>query len=123
MPKVERLKLAVHEGHKGMALVFPFDPSKKWGKRARHFVSGTLNGVNFVGEIGFRRRAFYTLLDDELLTTAGLSAGEIADVTVAPRDGDAFDLATPANLVWSRLGAKKTPAPRKTVQPPMRRKR
>ena len=110
--KAERLKLTLHEGHKGIALVFPFDPAVKWGKRARHFMSGTLNGVRFEGEIGFRRRVFYTLIDDELLSAAGLKAGAVAEVTVSPREGDARDLAAPANLVWSRL-----------AQPPMRRKR
>lgn len=118
--KAVRLKLTLHEGHKGVALVFPFDPGTKWGKRARHFVEGTLNGVRFNGEIGFRRRVFYTLLDDELMAAAGLAAGDEADVTVAPREGDEADLATPANLVWSRLA----PAPiKKKAQPPMRRKR
>ncbi len=122
--KAERLKLTLHEGHKGIALVFPFDPAAKWGKRVRQFVSGTLNGVRFDGEIGFRRRVFYTLIDDELLSAAGLTAGAVAEVTVSPRDGDACDLAAPANLVWSRLASapvqKKKAVP---AQPPMRRKR
>lgn len=120
--KAERLKLTLHEGHKGTALVFPFDPAAKWGKRARHFVGGTLNGVSFKGEIGFRRRVFYTLLDDELMAAAGASAGDEADIVVAPREGDDADLASPANLVWSRLAAPAKPKG-KSAQPPMRRKR
>ena len=120
--KAERLKLTLQEGHKGTALVFPFDPAVKWGKRTRHFVGGTLNGVRFAGEIGFRRRVFYTLIDDELLAAAGVSAGDEAEVVVVPREGDEADLATPANLVWSRLAAPVKPKG-KSVQPPMRRKR
>ena len=124
--KAVRLKLILHEGHKGTALVFPFNPGAKWGKRARHFVEGTLGGVRFVGEIGFRRRVFYTLLDDELMAAAGVAAGDEAEVVVLPRDGDEADLATPANLVWSRLAGLVKPtrkAKARTAQPPMRRKR
>ena len=123
--RAARLKVAVHQGHKGMALVFPFDPSEKWGKRERHFVGGTLNGVHFIGEIGFRRRVFYTLLDDELLAVAALNDGDEAEVIVAPREGTPNDLATPANLVWSRLSTprKSTAKKKAAAQPPMRRKR
>ena len=89
--KAVRLKLTLHEGHKGIALVFPFDPNAKWG--ARHFVAGTLNGVRFEGEIGFRRRAFSTLLDDELLAAAGLGrprdAGELGVVAFGSSRGQA----------------------------------
>jgi len=123
--KAARLKLTLHEGHKGIALVFPFDPAAKWGKRARHFVEGTLNGVRFSGEIGFRRRVFYTLLDDELMSAARLSARDEAEVTVSARNGTDADLATPANLVWLRLAARTVKPVRKAkpAQPPMRRKR
>lgn len=118
--------LTLHAGHKGTALVFPFDPGAKWGKRARYFVEGTLSDVRFVGEIGFRRRVFYTLLDDELMAAAGVSAGKQAEVVVSPRAGDEADLATPANLVWSRLAGPEKPvrkAKARVAQPPMRRKR
>ena len=124
--KAVRLKLTLHEGHKGTALVFPFDPGTKWGERPRHFVEGALNCVRFTGEIGFRRRVFYTLLDDELMAAAGVAAGDEAEVVVSPRDGDEADLATPANLVWSRLAGPVKPTRRakaRTAQPPMRRKR
>ncbi len=124
--KAVRLKLTLHEGHKGTALVFPFDPNAKWGKRTRHFVEGTLGGVRFIGEIGFRRRVFYTLLDDELMAAAGLAAGDEAEVVVSPREGDDADRATPANLVWSRLAWPVKPASKakaQAAQPPMRRKR
>ena len=118
----ERLTLPVHAGHEGMALVFPFDPAKKWGERERHFVGGTLNGVQFLGEIGFRRRVFYTLLDDELLSVAALKEGDAVEVIVVPREATPDDLATPANLVWSRLGKPRAQG-KAPAQPPMRRKR
>ena len=121
----ERLKLTIQAGHKGVALLFPFDPAVKWGKRPRHFVRGTLNGVQFLGEIGFRRRVFYTLLDDELLSVAALKEGDAVEVIVVPREATPDDLATPANLVWSRLGVARKPRARSKApaQPPMRRKR
>ena len=90
-------------GHKGPAIVWPFDPKTVFGKRLRHFVAGTINDKAFSGEIGFRRRVHYTLLDDELMKAAGVTPDDIVRLVVKAREPTEADLATPSNLVWAHL--------------------
>ncbi|HKD99746.1 MAG TPA: DUF1905 domain-containing protein [Planctomycetota bacterium] len=100
--KTERFRAPVHPGHKGPAIVVPFDPDAVWGDRPRQFVAGTLNGCAFEGEIGFRRRVFYTLLDDRLLRAAKLAAGDVVEVVMTPREAGEAERARKLRLAWSR---------------------
>jgi len=96
-------RAAVPMGHKGPAIVYPFDPATILGKRPRQFVRGTLNGVAFDGEIGFRRRVHYTCVPDDLLAAAKVTPGDDADVTIAPREPSPEELEEKPSLVWARL--------------------
>jgi len=42
----ERFKTTIETGERGRVFItIPFVPNDKWGKKPRHFVTGTLNGV------------------------------------------------------------------------------
>jgi hypothetical protein len=114
----QKFRGLIEMGHKGPAVCYPFDPAAAWGPHARFFVRGTLNGCRFEGEIGYRRRRFYTLLDDELLGAAGLSPDDVADVVVELRVPRPEELAEKPNLTWGRLAVSSTsePASKSTKQ-------
>ena len=84
-------------GHKGAAVLVPFDPEEAWGiaprqvaskaygKRAGHLIAGTLNGHRFEGWIGHRWGRFFILVDEQLQDAAGIGVGDMVDVSVRPR--------------------------------------
>ena len=100
------LKAEVRMGHKGPAIVWPFDPGREWPGRARHFVRGTMNGAPFEGEIGFRRRVFYTVVPDDLLAAAKVVPDAVVDVVVEAREPTPEEAAARPKLVGARLLAR-----------------
>ena|SRR5690242_10692716 len=106
----EKFATAVEVGHMGMVYIrIPFDPSMTWDARPRHFVRGRLNGCPFEGEVGFRRRKFYMLLDEELQRAAKLSPGDSVEVAMEPREPGEAELSSKPGLAWGRVSAR-TPA-------------
>ena len=107
-------------GHKGDAVVVPFDPAKVWSAepaavpppwRRGYLVRGTLNQHAFEGWIGFRWGRFFILVDDELQRAAGVSAGDEVDVIVEPRRKATLAVSRKPKPPAVRLPAKKR-APR-----------
>ena len=92
--KKRRFKAELESGHKGAALIVPFDPEEAWGvapqpvvskiygKRPGYIVKGTLNGHPFEGWIGHRWKRFFILVDEDLQEAAGLSVGDMIDVSI-----------------------------------------
>ena len=101
-------------GHKGAAVLVPFDPGKVWGTRpvehgvlpwrTGHLVRGAMNGVPFEGWIGRRWGRFFILVDSKLQAKAGIAVGDMVQVVVEPRAGEGRG--------DSRVGARPS-APRK----------
>lgn len=109
----EKFATAVEAGHKGLVYIrIPFDPSVTWDVRTRHFVRGSLNGCAFEGEVGFRRRKFYMLLDEELQRVAKLSPGDNVEVAMEPRDPGEEEASSKPGLAWGRLAGGAAPGPR-----------
>ncbi len=94
--KRRRFRAEVLTGHKGAAVIVPFDPKEAWGirpvlvaskaygKRPGHPVRATLNGHPFDGWIGHRWGRFFILVDEELQEAAGVAVGDVVGVTVEP---------------------------------------
>jgi hypothetical protein len=109
----EKFATAVEAGHKGLVYIrIPFDPSVTWDVRPRHFVRGSLNGCAFEGEVGFRRRKFYMLLDEELQRVAKLSPGDNVEVAMEPREPGEEEASSKPGLAWGRLAVGAAPGPR-----------
>src|SRR5262249_34355420 len=104
----------VELGHKGCAIVLPFDPAAAWGRRARHFVRGTLNGVPVEAEIGKRWGRHFSCVDDDLLEALGLAPGDVVAVAFEPRDKNELDAAEAPKLPGARIvvGARRRAAAR-----------
>src|SRR5215510_11111884 len=82
-------------GHKGAAVIVPFDPANVWGTRpvehgvlpwrTGHLVRGRVNGVPFAGWIGHRWGRFFLLVDEHLQRRAGVAVGDMVQIAVEPR--------------------------------------
>ena len=95
--KKQKFDAELESGHKGAAVIVPFDPEKVWGirprdvvtrvygKRPGHLVTGTINGFPFEGWIGHRWGRFFILVDEELQRTAGISAGQQVSLVIEPK--------------------------------------
>lgn len=70
-------------------LVVPFNPSDEWGKKPRHYVRGTLNGVAFEGSLGARGGTYFYPVNKQLRAEAGVGAGERVTVTLEPKGDEA----------------------------------
>ncbi len=105
-------------GHKGAAVIVPFDPAEAWGsrpvliaskaygKRPGHPVRATLNGHPFNGWIGHRWGRFFILVDQALQEAAGVAVGDVVGVSVQP--------AAPGGKKTPAKGAAKRPAKKRT---------
>jgi uncharacterized protein DUF1905 len=101
--KARRFATEVELGHKGCAIVLPFDPAAAWGRRARHFVRGTLNGVPVEAEIGKRWGRFFSCLDDDLLAALELAPGGVVAVSFEPRERNELDAPQAPKLPGVRI--------------------
>jgi hypothetical protein len=97
-PFVKRMSFQAEllTGHKGDAVILPFDPTRVWGvrltrmqtthgERLGHLVKGSLNGHRFEGWLGYRWGRYFIPVDEALAAAANVFAGEIVDVTVEPQ--------------------------------------
>jgi hypothetical protein len=69
-------------GH--VRLVLPFEPSEKWGKKTRHYVKGSVNGVPFQGSIGSKDGKYFFPLTKELRKSAGIGDSSTVKVEIYP---------------------------------------
>ena len=92
--KRQRFTAHLELGHKGSAVIVPFDPAAVWDVpaarlphpryRTGHLVKGTLNRVAFDGFIGHRWGRFFILVEDDVQRAAGISPGDLVDVDIRP---------------------------------------
>jgi hypothetical protein len=62
--------------------VIPFDPRDLWGKRVRHYITGTLNGEPFDGSLGTRGGVWFFPVNKEARQRIGLRAGDEVQVRI-----------------------------------------
>jgi hypothetical protein len=91
MTKSKRFTAEVEQGHKGCAVILPFDPDRTWGRKERHFVTGTLAGHAVDGEVGHRWGRFFVCVDDDLREALRLAPGDAVTVSLRPRAKDELD--------------------------------
>lgn len=103
--KTMKWAATVEQGHKGCAIVLPFDPDSTWGARPRHFVRGTLNGVPIDAEIGLRWKRHFTVVGDDLLAALELAPGDVVAVALRPRAPNDLDPPEAPRLPGVRITA------------------
>lgn len=90
--KKRKFKAELQGGHKDDAVEVPFDPAATWGVaavplwrgRRGHRVLATLKGISFEAFIVPRQQTFFLLVNEDMKRKAGVAAGEIIEITVAP---------------------------------------
>lgn len=95
--KKEKFRSEVLDGHKGLAIEVPFDPSSRWSMpgsplwrgRRGHPVRGQVNGVSFESCIVPRSKRFWMLVDEGLMDSARIAVGEVVEVTIEPLSAQA----------------------------------
>jgi hypothetical protein len=100
----ERFEAAIETGHRGCAIIVPFDPASAWGRRARHFIRGTIHGARYEAEIGFRWGRCFVVVGDDVLASRSLRPGDAARVTMTSRPKNVLDAPTAPRLPSMRLG-------------------
>ena len=88
----KRFKGELLAGHKEHAVEVPFDPAAEWGiqpkplwrGRRGHLVKATVNGWSFETSIVPRQKKLYLLIDSNTTKAAGVSSGNIVQITVEP---------------------------------------
>ncbi len=93
MAKTRRFRAEIETGHKGEAVIVPFDPAKAWGTKSRRvpgyavgwLAKGTIAGVPFESFVGHRWGRFFILVPAEMQRAAGVKPGDVVDVVVSPR--------------------------------------
>jgi len=88
---------AVEQDERGhVRLRMPFDPNAEWGTRSRHYVRGTLNGVEFEGTLGSRGSGAFFPLNKALRDRISVAPGDTVRVRVEPTE--APETAVPDDL-------------------------
>jgi hypothetical protein len=102
-------------GHKGAAVIVPFDPAELWrvepvqvpsaeyGERPGFLVAASIEGFRFDGWIGSRWGRFFMIVSPQVRKAAKVSVGDVVHVEVTPRGSSAAP----------KIGAKKIRARRK----------
>ena len=87
----------VEAGERGRVFItLPFNPVDAWGKRPRHYVTGTLNGQPYQGALGVRAGVHFMPLNKELQGRLGLRVGDRVNVVMQP--GEASQDEPPADV-------------------------
>lgn len=94
----QRFDAQILDGHKGAAVIVPFDPAKIWRVepaavpapwKKGYLISGKLNRTHFEGWIGDRWGRNFILVDEELLKRTRTNIGDVVRMTVSPRKAPA----------------------------------
>ncbi len=92
--KSQRFVVAVAAAGRDRLLVpLPFDPDEVWGRKARHHIAGTVNGVRVRAVVEAVGDGFGFTLGPKSPSRAGLVVGDEVTVDVAPEGPQRDDLA------------------------------
>lgn len=94
--KSAKFKAEILMGHKGAAVLVPFDPEEVWGiapcrvsdfpgGKEGFLVHGTLAGTRFEGWIGKRWGRRFVLTDERLCAKAKVKVGDVVELVLEPR--------------------------------------
>jgi hypothetical protein len=100
-----RFDAVVERGHKGCAFVLPDAAVTRAAPRGRWFVSGTVAGARYEGEVGRRWGRWFMCVDDESLRALGLAEGDTARITLKRRPANELDPQELPRLPGVRLAA------------------
>jgi hypothetical protein len=90
-----RFKTIVQSGERGRVFIaLPFDPSDVWGKKQRHHIRGTVNGMTIRGSLGSDGETFFLPLGAAWRRDCGVKPGDVVTVELYP-EGPQQELLAP----------------------------
>jgi len=105
----EKFKTTIESGERGRVFItIPFVPNDKWGKKPRHFVKGTIQGVEFKGSLGARDGAYFMPVSKQLQSDADVGPGDTVSVVIEADTASTSEL--PEDLEAALAKAKKARA-------------
>lgn len=90
----QRFHAQILDGHKGAAVIVPFDPAKIWRVepaavpapwKKGYLITGKINRTRFEGWIGNRWGRNFILVDEALLKRTRTNIGDVVRFAVYPR--------------------------------------
>jgi hypothetical protein len=75
-------------------IALPFNPNDVWGVKARHHITGTVNGYGVRGSLGSDGKQYFLPLGAAWRRDCGLDAGDEVDVTLSPEGPQSESLST-----------------------------
>ncbi len=85
MPEAREFSATVESGPGGRVFVrLPFDPSQAWGQKARHHITGSVNGVRIRGPLASDGGHHLLLLGQAWRRDSGLGPGDAVRVELIP---------------------------------------
>ena len=81
----QQFKAIVQVGERERVFIaLPFDPSTVWGKKARHHIRATINGLPFRGSLGSDGDNYYMALGAAWRRGCGVDVGTKVTVLIEP---------------------------------------
>jgi len=90
----QRFTAEILDGHKGPAVIVPFDPAKIWNMepaqvpapwKTGYLIKGTMNRTPFESWIGHRWGRSFILVDEALQKRMRARVGDVVTIAVKPR--------------------------------------
>ena len=81
----QQFKASVQVGERERVFIaLPFDPSTVWGKKARHHIRATINGLLFRGSLGSDGDSYFMALGVAWRRDCGVDSGTKVTVLIEP---------------------------------------
>jgi hypothetical protein len=80
----QRFKTTVAKSGTRTFIVLPFNPNELWGVKARHYITGSVNGYGVRGSLGSDGKQYFLPLGAVWRRDSGLEAGATVDVVLSP---------------------------------------
>jgi hypothetical protein len=81
----KKFQTTVQSGERGRVFVaLPFNPSDTWGKKQRHHIAGTVNGMSIRGPLGSDSETHFLLLGAAWRRDCGIKPGDAVTVELWP---------------------------------------
>jgi len=90
----QSFKTTVQKAGSRVFIAIPFDPNEVWGKKARHHITGTVNGCAIRGSLGTDGQQFFFPLNAAWRRDTYMDASVPVEVTLAPEGAQKETLAS-----------------------------
>jgi hypothetical protein len=80
----QRFKTTVAKSGTRTFIVLPFNPNEVWGVKARHYITGSVNGYGVRGSLGLDGKQYFLPLGAAWRRHCGLQAGANVEVLLSP---------------------------------------